>query len=202
MSNRAKIVAATVTALVTAVFVGLSVYAWQQSVAKRQQSELQRNALAPSFTPTDETTSQTTSWETYANQLYNYSLKYPLGASVRETKEESGFINDPQSCMTIQYGKGGVVHLRAKGAKTRCSVEGSESGAAIQQPLVVDGQRYIARGAMFRDDPEYASDILEVSLSDGMQITFGVIAEKSLSREDYNRIKDTVIQIVESYRTT
>jgi hypothetical protein len=181
--------------------------------------------ITPSPTPRS-TSAIVAGWWLYENNFYDYHFSYPPEATI-STHGVSGFPTDelPENmsageyrqqlaayypddiCVGVRY-KLGFVTIKpsneAGGKYARpCGITGvgAYDIQAISETVTIDGHPYIARGWIVRERDEAATwhnQFYFVTLGDGTAIHFG---SSRGSQEEFMEIKETLLQIVTSFRS-
>lgn len=148
-------------------------------------------------------------WLTYTNDVYGYEFRYPPEATVSEAQEDE--FN--RTCFDVQYELGSVVITLPPNEDLPYVLPCGRTGRAYEGPdreenLVIDGKTYTAQGFEERGPGEtlnYHNETLVVFLDDGTRIEYGVgpadeVTLETATFEDYLRIRDQLLNIVQSYR--
>lgn len=161
-------------------------------------------------------------WETYINDVYGYEFNYPSEAEIIEA-DISSFGLSPEEvaqgltfediyneytgkiCVTIDY-KLGYINISVPENKyVLCgrSGVGAYEVEEIEEEIIIEGQAYTAKGIEVKGPGEtlaYHNEFLRIALEDGTKIEYGSRYDEEALYDDYLKIKDELIKIVESYR--
>jgi hypothetical protein len=159
--------------------------------------------------PTPEVADEYEGWLTYTNDGYAYEFRYPPEATVSEAEEDE--FN--RICFDVQYELGSVVITLPPNEDSPYILPCGRTSRAYEGPdreetLVIDGRMYTAQGFEERGPGEtliYHNETLVVFLNDGTRIEYGVgpadeATLETATFEDYLRIRDQLLKIVQSYR--
>lgn len=178
------------------------------------------------FTVTIPTSSIVDGWLVYKNPIYNYEFSYPLGTTLKISSVD-GFPGELPAgvtfdeyllqlqdkygdlCVIATYGEGfllvqapnawGYVLCGGFGVGDELIVEKSEQ-------VSINGNTYSARGwELYKQEGDKKilySEFFFIDIEDGTHFAYGSNLERAPAKfEDYLAVKETLLQMLESYRT-
>jgi len=181
-------------------------------------------ALSPAVSLSPSSVDPYAGWLIYTNDVYGYQFKYPARATIEEAPQEA-FSLSPEEvsagmsfeekyarytgkiCLTINYNLGYVqisAPVNSGFAHVICGRTGrAYEGPARSETLTVDSRTYTASGFEERGPGEtlnFHNETLMITLDDGTRIEYGSRPDETATFVDYQRMREDLIKILESYR--
>jgi hypothetical protein len=193
---------------------------------REEVAQPETSTSAPEVTPSPTPTppDKYEDWLTYENDVYRYQFRYPEGAETEEvTKDAFGLSPDEVSegltfedkfnkytgkiCITLYYDLG-YVQISAPPNKNMVHVICGRTGRAYEgedkaEELEIDGKTYEAEGFEEKGPGETLNlhnETLVVTLEDGTRIEYGSQPDGAHTFSDYQKMREEIIKIVESYQ--
>lgn len=165
-------------------------------------------------------------WNTYVNDKYGYEFKYPKEAVVKEAdisvfslspeEKDQGLTIDSiyntytgKICVNLEYKYGYVTISAPENAGFKHVICG-RTGFAYEltkktDALTIDSKAYTAEGSEEKGPANtlnYHNETLVVTLDDGTRIEYGAKPDATATYDDYLKMKEEILAIVESYAST
>jgi hypothetical protein len=153
--------------------------------------------LTPTFDPT-------TNWKTYTNTKYGYSIKYPLGAEVKEF----GYPNKDM-CFNITYKLTSITIVSPDAGGVGCIRTGiGYEGKEKEESIIVGDKEYTVRGVEEMGPGETLNFHNETLIVKGgldgpkgrLGLEYGSVGEETSTYQNYLENKKYIYQILSTFR--